>query len=83
MPANSSLRIVHYGLTTNSSYNNITVDITVNSLLNNPTPVANDMIFKKTGVTFAWQGTNYIGQSEVNVKSFKQWTSNKATYEEF
>ena len=59
------------------------VDITVNSLLNNPTPAATDLIFKKTGVTFAWNGTNYIGPSVVNVRSFKQWTSNRATYEEF
>lgn len=56
------------------------VDITVSSLLNNPTPLANDMIFKKLAVPFTWQGVNYIGSSEVNVKSFKQWTSNKATY---
>jgi hypothetical protein len=39
----------------------VNVDITVNSLLNNPTPAATDLIFKKTGVTFAWNGTNYIG----------------------
>lgn len=83
LPAGDSLKIVHYGLSTNSSYNNVDVDITVNSLVKNPTPVAKDLIFKKTGVTFAWQGSNYIGQSDVNVKSFKQWTSNRATYEDF
>ena len=77
------MKIVHYGLSTNSSYNSVTVDITVNSLLNNPTPVANDLIFRKTGVTFAWQGSNYIGASTVIVNSFKQWTSNRATMTEF
>ena len=77
------MRIVHYGLTTNSSYNNVTVDITVSSLLNNPTPVSTDLIFKKTGVTFGWNATNYIGVSDISVQSFKQWTSNKATVEEF
>jgi hypothetical protein len=61
----------------------VNVDITVYSLLNNPTPVASDIIFKKSIVSFAWQGTNYIGQSMVNVKSFKQWTRNKATVEDF
>lgn len=60
----------------------MTVDITVNSLLNNPTPAATDLIFKKTNVTFAWNNTNVNG-SVVNVRSFKQWTSNRATYEEF
>ncbi len=63
LPANDNLRIVHYGLSTNSSYNAVTVDITVSSLLNNPTPVASDLIFKKTGVTFDWNGTSYIGPS--------------------
>jgi len=81
LPAGDFLRIVHYGLTTNSSYNTVTVDITVNSLLNNPTPTVSDLIFMKTGVSFNWNGPNYIGQSDVNVKSFKQWTTNKATYE--
>lgn len=76
-----SLSIVHYGLSTNSSYNTVNVDITVSSLLNNPTPLANDLIFKKLSVPFTWQGTNYIGASTLSVSSFKQWTSNKATYE--
>ena len=71
---------MHYGLSTNSSYSTVNVDISFSSLLNNPTPLANDLIFKKLAVPFAWSGTNYIGVSEVNVKSFKQWTSNKATY---
>jgi hypothetical protein len=83
LPAGESLRIVHYGLSTNSSFNNLSVDITVNSLLNNPSPNATDLIFKKAGVTFISNGPNYIGASSVNVKSFKQWTSNRATYEEF
>ena len=70
---------MHYGLTTNSSYSTVGVDIEVSSLLNNPTPVADDLIFRKLGVTFAWNGTNYIGQSALTLNSFSQWTSNKAT----
>lgn len=54
---------MHYGLSTNSSYNTVNIDIKVSSLLNNPTPAASDLIFKKTGVAFTWSGTNYIGQS--------------------
>lgn len=54
---------MHYGLTTNSSYTTVNVDIKVSSLLNNPTPADSDLIFKKTGVSFAWAGANYIGQS--------------------
>lgn len=68
LPAGSEMSIVHYGLSTNSSYNTVTVDISFNSLLNNPTPVASDLIFKKTDVSFAWAGTNYIGASEIIVR---------------
>ena len=63
LPAGGSFSIVHYGLTTNSSYTTVNVDIKVSSLLNNPTPADSDLIFKKTGVSFAWSGANYIGQS--------------------
>jgi len=83
LPAGGTLQIVHYGLSTNSSYNTVTVDVTVSSLLNNPAPLANDLIFKKTGQSFAWSGANYVGPSSIMVNSFKQWTSNKATYEDF
>lgn len=72
--------IVHYGLTTNSTYNTVNVDVVVSSLLNNAVPLANDLIFKKLAVPFTWQGTNYIGASTLSLNSFYQWTSNKATY---
>ncbi len=54
LPAGDNLTIVHYGLSTNSSYSTVNVDITLSSLLNNPTPLPADLIFKKTGVSFAW-----------------------------
>ena len=63
MPAGGTFSIVHYGLSTNSSYSTVNVDIKVSSLLNNPTPVANDLIFTKTAVPFTWNGASYIGSS--------------------
>jgi len=68
---------MHYGLTTNSSYSTVNVDITVYSLLTNPSPVATDLIFKKLAISFPWNATAY--SSALNLGSFKQWTSNKAT----
>ena len=47
LPAGGNFSIIHYGLTTNASYSTVNVDIKVSSLLNNPTPSASDLIFKK------------------------------------
>ena len=58
LPAGGNMQIVHYGLSTNSSYNTVLVDIVVSSLIINPIPVANDLIFQKLDVSFAWQVAN-------------------------
>jgi hypothetical protein len=81
LPQGGDFSIVHYGLTTNSSYNNVNVDLNVYSLLNNPSPLATDLIFKKLAISFPWNATAY--SSALNLGSFKQWTSNKATVSSF
>jgi hypothetical protein len=83
LPSGGSMTLVHYGLQTNGSYSTVTVSITVSSLLNNPTPGPADLIFQKTGLSFPWSGSNYIGISSLQVSSFYQWTTNKDTAESF
>lgn len=80
LPAGSGFRIVHYGLTSNSSYNAVSVSLTCYSLLSTTTPGANDVIFSVSTVSFPYNGANYIGASSLNLGSFTQWTQTKATY---
>jgi hypothetical protein len=81
LPKGDNFSIVHYGLTTNSSYSTVNIDLVVYSLLNNPSPVATDVIFKKLAISFPWNSTAY--SSALNMGSFTQWTSNKATVSSF
>ena len=75
--------MVHYGLTSNSSYNTINVDINCYSLLTTSTPGANDMIFSATGISFPYSSGAYLGITALNLGSFTQWTGSKAVIEEF
>lgn len=81
--AGSNFSIVHYGLTSNSSYNAVTVSMTCYSLLSTSTPGASDVIFSVASVSFPYQAANYIGPSSLNLGSFTQWTQVKATVEQF
>lgn len=83
IPAGSGFSIVHYGLTSNSSYNAVTVSLTCFSLMSTSTPGANDVIFSVASVSFPYQAANYIGPSSLTLGSFTQWTQAKATVERF
>ena len=77
LPSGSGFSLVHYGMTSNSSYNSVTVSVKCYSLLNTLNPGANDLIFSATNVVFPYSGSNYIGPSSLNLGSFWQWTQNK------
>jgi hypothetical protein len=77
LPSGSGFSLVHYGMTSNSSYNNVTVSLQCYSLLNTLSPGANDLIFSASSVIFPYNGANYIGPSSLNLGSFAQWTQNK------
>lgn len=77
LPSGSGFSLVHYGMTSNSSYNSVTVSLTCYSLLNTLTPGVNDVIFSASSVVFPYNGANYIGPSSLNLGSFTQWTQNK------
>lgn len=83
IPSGSGFSIVHYGLTSNSSYNAVTVSVTCYSLLTSNIPAASNTIFTVASVSFPYQAANYIGQSSLSLGSFTQWTQNKAVIEQF
>lgn len=83
IPAGSGFSIVHYGLTSNSSYNNINVDINCFSLMTTSTPGVNQLIFSATAVQFPYNSASYIGASSLSLGSFTQWTNSKAVIESF
>jgi hypothetical protein len=78
IPSGAGFSIVHYGLTSNITYNSVTVSVTCYSLLSTSTPGANDVIFSVASVTYPYQGASYIGVSSLNLGSFTQWTQVKA-----
>ena len=81
MPAGTGFQLVHYGLTSNTSYNSVNVDIQCHSLLTTSTPSTNQLIFSATGIQFEYQSSAYIGATALNLGSFMQWTSSKGVYE--
>ena len=78
LTSGSGFSLVHYGLTSNSSYNTINVDINCYSLLTTSTPGTNDMIFSATGISFPYSSAAYLGVTALNLGSFTQWTGSKA-----
>jgi hypothetical protein len=83
IPAGAGFSIVHYGLTSNSSYNAVTVSMTCYSLLTTTAQTAANTIFSVASVSFPYQAANYIGASALTLGSFTQWTQNKAVIEQF
>lgn len=83
LPSGTGFSIVHYGLKSNSSYGNVSVTVTCYSLLSNPIPGANDVIFSTTPITYPYATASYIGPSSLSLGSFTQWTQVKATNEQF
>lgn len=78
IPSGAGFAIVHYGLTSNSSYNTITTSLSCYSLLTTSTPAAAQLIFSASSVSFPYSGANYIGPTTLSLGSFTQWTANKA-----
>jgi hypothetical protein len=76
--AGTNFSIIHYGLTTNSSYSTINADIVCYSLVNTNAPTANDIIFKAINIPFLYNQPSYVGQTRLTLDSFTQWTTNKA-----
>lgn len=83
LPLGTGFSLVHYGLTSNSSYNSINVDINCYSLLTTSTPGPNQLIFSATGLSFPYQSADYIGPTSLGLAGFTQWTSSKAVIESF
>ena len=81
LPAGTGFSLVHYGLTSNSSYNNVNVDINCYSLLTTSSPGASQLIFSAINIQFPYNSAAYIGASALNLGSFTQWTSSKAVVE--
>lgn len=61
------MEIVHFGLTTNATYNSITFALTCYSFVLTSTPGTNDIIFKANAVSFPYGAadTSYIGASTI------------------
>ena len=78
IPSGSGFAIVHYGLTSNSSYSTITTSLNCYSLLTTSTPAASQLIFNAATVSFPYNGASYIGPTTLGLGSFSQWTANKA-----
>ena len=74
---------MHYGLTSNSSYNAINVNINCYSLLTTSSPTASQLIFSATSMSFPYSGASYIGVTSLTMTSFNQWTQSKAVVESF
>lgn len=83
IPMGAGFSLVHYGLTSNSSYSSINVDINCYSLLTTSTPGAGQLIFSATAVPFPYASSDYIGITALNLGSFTQWTQSKAVVESF
>ena len=85
LPKNSQMSIIHYGLTTNSTYNTITYDIKCYSLVYTTSPGANDLIFEASGLSFNYNAddTTYLGQSAITFSDFSQTTNNKVAITSF
>ena len=79
------MEIVHYGLTTNSTYNTINFDLICYSLVYTTTPGSNDIIFQSLSVPFNYDAddTSYIGDSAVTLNGYTQKINNKAAVTEF
>ena len=83
IPAGQGFQLVHYGLTSNSSYSNVNVNINCYSLLTTTSPGANQLIFSASSMTYPYQTSDYIGATSLDLLSFKQWTSDKGVVESF
>lgn len=85
LPESSDLQIVHYGLTTNSSYSTQDFDLKCYSLMHTTTPGSNDLIFQSLGVPFKYDSddSSYIGASAITLSGYTQKINNKAAVTEF
>jgi hypothetical protein len=83
IPSGTGFSLVHYGMSSNSSYSTVNVDFKCYSLLTTTTPTASQLIFTATAVPFPYNSASYIGPTALNLGSFTQWTSSKGVVESF